>query len=307
MTVSATGPLLASPATSTALSILASVSASTAQEANTKIISAIDQDIQNQLNTKLAALQQPADSAVANALQAQINALNAQQGAISTLSQSSVQNAGILSDPQTQLSDLQTDAAGGNSASFDTALTAANTDVLDLTPTHTTPPFQSDQVSSLVGNGLGIGNSASYDLTTPAGQAAAEAAINSAQTFVGQVFALTNANELVANDAATALSSQISNLNNQIAATGRVVPDADHQRDQPAHPAGDRPGASDRAQSGQHLGDRPDDHGRHQPAAALHLGVPGAAGGRDTERNPEYRPGDPVAAGLGFHQLSLRA
>ena len=218
MTVSATTsatPLLASPSTATALSILASVSAATAQEANTKIIAAVNRDIQNQLNTKLAALQQPADSAVANALQAQINALNTQQGAISTLSQSSVQNASILSDLQNQLSSLQTDAAGGDSASFDAALTGANTDVSDLTPTNTTPPFRSDQVSSLVGNGLGIGNSASYDLTTPAGQAAAEAAINGAQTFVGQVFALTTANELVANSAATALTSQINNLNNQ--------------------------------------------------------------------------------------------
>jgi hypothetical protein len=160
-------------------------------------------------------LQQPADSAVANALQAQINALNTQQGAISTLSQSSVQNAGILSDLQHQLSDLQTDAAGGDSASFDAALTAANTDVSDLSPTTTPPPFRSDQVSSLIGHGLGIGNSASYDLTTPAGQAAAEAAINSAQTSVGQVFSLTTANELVANDATTALTSQINNLNNQ--------------------------------------------------------------------------------------------
>ena len=218
MTVSATlptAPVLATSSTTTALSILASVSAATAQEANTKIIAAVNQDIQNQLNTKLAALQQPADSAVANALQAQINALNTQQGAISTLSKSSVLNAGILSDLQNQLSDLQIDAAGGNSASFDASLSAANTDVSDLTPTTTTPPFQSDQVSSLIQNGLGIGNSASYDLTTPTGQAAAEAAVASAQTSVGQVFTRITSNELVANDAAAALTSQINNLNNQ--------------------------------------------------------------------------------------------
>ena len=75
--------------------------------------------------------------------------------------------------------------------------------------------ISSDQVSSLIQNGLGIGDSASYDLTTPAGQAAAEAAVASAQTSVGQVFTRITSNELVANDAAAALTSQINNLNNQ--------------------------------------------------------------------------------------------
>ncbi len=116
---------------------------------------------------------------------------------------------------QSQLAALQTDASGGNSAAFDAALTAAKTDVSDLSPTSTPPPFQPDQVSALVGKGLGIGSSASYDLSTPAGQAAAAAAVNSAQAFVGQVFSLTSANELVANFATAALSSQITNLTNQ--------------------------------------------------------------------------------------------
>jgi hypothetical protein len=205
----------ATASTTTALTVLASVAASTVQETNTKILATVNRDIQNQLNAKLAALQQSPDTAVLNGLQAQIAALHTQQTAISHLTASSVTNAGILSDLQNQLATLQTDAAAGNSAGFDATLSAANTDLSDLTPITPPAPFQADRVSSLLGTGLGVGNSASYDLSTPAGQAAAAAAVSNAQTAVGQVFSLITANELLANSIITALTTQVNNLTRQ--------------------------------------------------------------------------------------------
>lgn len=91
----------------------------------------------------------------------------------------------------------------------------ANIDVTDLNVVTPTAPFQPDKVAALKGNGLGISPSATYDLSTPAGQAAATAAVTSAQSLVGQVFQATSSNQILAGDLATSLTSQVNALNTQ--------------------------------------------------------------------------------------------
>lgn len=71
-------------------------------------------------------------------------------------------------------------------------------------------------MSGLQGTGLGIASSATYDLSTPTGQAAAAAALQTAQFKIGQIFATTNANHLLAASVAQSLGSQISGLNSQL-------------------------------------------------------------------------------------------
>jgi hypothetical protein len=216
VTVSATGSTsVIQMATTTALTVLAEVSSSAAQLANNREMTLISNQIQKQLNAKVAALQPPADTALATAAQAQITALQNQRSAINAISTTSGSNANILSDLQTQLGALQTAAGNGDSAGFDAALAAANTEIFDLTATAPPAPFQSDRVASLKGNGLGIGNSAAYDLSTPAGQAAAAQDVSSAQDLVGLIFQTTTSNQILATGLMAALSTRINTLTSQ--------------------------------------------------------------------------------------------
>lgn len=206
---------ISTSSTSNALTILSQVSTSTAQEAATRETAAVETQIQNRLNAKIAALQPPTDNAVSNAVQAQITALQTQQSQIAALSPKYGANANVLSELQDQLGNLQTAASNGDSAAFDAALSQANTYVDDLTPVNAPAPLQSDGVAGLQGVGLGIGDSLQYDLSTPSGQAAAEAAVTNAQNTVGTIFGVTTANQLLANDLSTALTTQITSLQAQ--------------------------------------------------------------------------------------------
>jgi hypothetical protein len=201
-----------SPA-SNVLSVLAQVSTSAAQLAVTSENGHIAADIQDRLNTQIAALQPASDSASGNALDSQITGLQTQQSAIEALSPKYGANANFLAGLQTQLSQLQTDASNGNSADFDNTLTAANTYLNDLTAITAPAPFQADGVAGLQEAGLGIANSSAYDLSTPSGQTEAAAAVTAAQNAVSNVFSITTANQLLASDLSNALSTQITQLN----------------------------------------------------------------------------------------------
>ncbi len=200
--------------TTTALTVLAQASADSTQTANTTEMAEIDKLIQSRLTNQIAALEPSSDSAVSNALATQITGLQAQQSAIEKLGAQWGANANIFPALQTLLANLQTYAAAGNSAEFDGTLSAANIDVSDLSVIAAPAPFQSDQVATLKQNGLGIGNAASYDLSSPSGQAAAEAAVSSAQSVIGQIFAITQSNHVLANDLANSLTTQIGTLTN---------------------------------------------------------------------------------------------
>lgn len=201
-----------SGSTPTALTVLAQVSIAAAQTATTVELANINKLIQHRLTDQIAALEPSSDAAVGNALSAQISSLQTEQTSTQKLEAQWGANANIFPGLQGLLSQLQTYAAAGNSAAFDSTLAAANVDVSDLKLIAAPSPYQPDQVGNLKENGLGIASSSTYDLSTPSGQLAAAAAVSSAQSFIGQIFAVTQANQLVAGDIVSSLSTQISSL-----------------------------------------------------------------------------------------------
>jgi hypothetical protein len=196
----------------TFLDVLATAASNQAASQSKIEIDLINGQIQNQLQAKIAALQNTPDDAVTGALQTQITTLQSQASAASSIGSQFGANANILADLQNQLGSMQTAAAAGDAAGFDAAGAAANIDVGDLGVIAPTAPYQPDQVDGLQANGLGIGDSASYDLATPQGQAAATADVQTAQNLVGEIFQATTSNQVVAGSIATALTTQINNL-----------------------------------------------------------------------------------------------
>ncbi len=177
--------------------------------------------VQNLLNAqfqkKIAALQASNDtSAKDNFLKVEISQLAQQKATYSTLQKQYGQNANILSDITNQIIAMQNAASAGDSATFDGALATANADVTYLTVVQNNGTMQPDGVAQLQTSGLGVQSSASYDLSTPDGQAAALADLQNASTLVNQVYAATSGNQTVAGSQASALGSQSDTLNSTL-------------------------------------------------------------------------------------------
>lgn len=175
--------------------------------------------IQKQLQQKIAALPNTADDALVQATQADVNRVQTQLNTINAYNTTNSQNGNTLSDLNNQLAALQTAITNQDSAGFDSALSEANIDVGNLTVLSPTAPFQPDQILPLKATGLGIQSSASYDLSTSAGQAAAQTAVNAAQSVVNNVVGLVTSNQLVGGDVSTALTDQLNSLNQTLANT----------------------------------------------------------------------------------------
>jgi hypothetical protein len=216
LTVAATSAFTALySSTTSALTVLAETASNATQLSNNSEIKIISQQIQHQLNAKVAALQQAPDTSLATALQSQITTLTSHRAAVAAIATAAGANGNLLSDLQNQLAKLQTDATAGNSAGFDATLAAAKTDNLDMTASTPPAPIQPNGIGGLQGKGLGISSSATYNLSTPAGKAAAANAIQAAQTLVGQVFQVATSNQLLAADIQTSLTTQIGTLTTQ--------------------------------------------------------------------------------------------
>jgi len=196
----------------TFLDTLASAASNAAQMRSKISLDLINGQIQKHLKQQIAALQNAPDDAVVKVLQGQINGLQKQASAASSIASKFSGNAGILADLQDQLGTLQTAAAGGDSASFDAALGSAQIDVIDLVVVTPTAPYQPDQIDALQATGLGIADSGTYDLSTPSGQAAAAADVTAAQTLIGQIMQATTSNQVIAGSIATARTTQVSGL-----------------------------------------------------------------------------------------------
>lgn len=204
MTISSIGSL----STTTALTVLAQAAANNVQQSQKVEIDQIDGRMQDRLNQEIAALQNTGDSPSITIWQSQLTQLQQQNSALTAAQTQYSNNGDTLSAIQTQLAAMQTAAANGDSTGFDNALSEANIYVGNLTVVTPTPPLQADGVLGLKGAGLGIQDSASYDLSTTAGQTAAETAVNSAQALIGQIFAITTNNVLVAGSVSTNLADQ---------------------------------------------------------------------------------------------------
>jgi hypothetical protein len=202
--------------TMNALSVLAQASATMKQLVQKQQINLISVQLQKQLNRKIAALQNNTDTSVIDFTQSQLDNANKQLSAVTATQQKYAANATTLSNVTTQLTAMQTAVANGDAAAFDTALDAANTAVNQLLAITLTPPYQADGVASLKSNGLGIDSSSSYDLSTPSGQAAAQAIVQSAQDLVNSVSQRTTNNNTVATTNVTALSGQVNALNTHL-------------------------------------------------------------------------------------------
>lgn len=170
-----------------------------------------------QFQKKIATLQASNDSSAKDDfLKVQISQLSQQRATYSKLQTQYGQNANILSDITAQIIAMQNAASAGDSATFDDALSTANADVTYLSVAQDNGTMQPDGVPQLKLSGLGVQSSASYDLSTPAGQAAAIADLQNASNLINQVYAATTGNQTVAGSQVTALGSQVSTFNSTL-------------------------------------------------------------------------------------------
>jgi hypothetical protein len=204
-----TTPSITSPSPFIVLATVAQSQTALAQQTQ---LAEIGQDLQNQLNTRLAALQTPTDQVSVNLSQQRISALETQLTAVSTSETQFGTNGSLLSDMTTQLNLMAQSVTGSNGPGFDAALSALNTDLNDLTPPTFNPLFQNDGSAALKNNGFSIQSSASYNLSTPAGQTAATADVTTAQNLVESILKANSNNQTVAASQSTALDGQINAL-----------------------------------------------------------------------------------------------
>lgn len=198
----------------TPFSVLQSVAQATASMTQSQQLANIAQDLQNQLNRQLAAIQQPTDQVSIDLSQNRINALQAQQKIVSKLETQFGNNGNLLADMSNQLNLMAQAVNNSDGTAFDNALSALNTDLTDLTPPDWNPLFQNDGIAQLKTNGINIQSSATYDLTTAAGQAAATADVTAVQNKLQTIINLNGGNQTVAASQIKALNGQISALQN---------------------------------------------------------------------------------------------
>jgi hypothetical protein len=173
----------------------------------------IQTQLNNQFQKKIAALQASSDtSAQDDFLKVEISQTAQQKATFSNLQTQYGSNANILADITTQITTMQNAASAGDSATFDGALVTANADVSYLAVVQDNPAVQPDGVALLKTSGLGVNSSSSYDLSTTAGQNAALADLVNASNLINQVYSVTTSNQTIAGSQATALDSQLSNL-----------------------------------------------------------------------------------------------
>ena len=253
---------------------LQSISQSMATVTQNQQMANIAQDLQNQLNRQLAAIQPTTDQVSIDISQNRIKALQSQQKTISGLETQFGNNGSILSDMANQLN-LMTQAVGkSDNTAFDNALSALNTDYTILTPPAWNAIFQSDGMAQFkMAGSINIQSSATYDLSTQTGQDAATADITNVSNLVQSILKINGANQTVA-----ASSTHSPQWPDQLAAK-HTIPAADRlatsgsAADQPAHAEHAEHAASDPAQP---RPVEPDGHGAKcgaEPAAAGQFGV----------------------------------
>lgn len=204
-------------ASSTALmNKLASLNAANATSQTNNRLTLIGNDLQAQLNKKVAALQQQAQDPQVTILQQQQQTLSAQLNTYQGAETQIGGNNSLLGDLALQLSTLGIAAQSGDSATFDATLTTAQSDVNALQVVPYTPGLQSDGITPLKYQGLGLQSSSTYDLSTPAGQAQALAAVQAAQAVVKQITTTSLQNQEVSASIQQALQTQITGVTTQV-------------------------------------------------------------------------------------------
>ncbi|HEX4195750.1 MAG TPA: hypothetical protein VHY80_21750 [Stellaceae bacterium] len=201
-----------SSAGTTALTVLQKISQQTAQLTQQEQLQNISQDLQNQLNRQLAAIQPPVDQVSIDMSNTRINGLQAQQKTISGLETTFGNNGTNLSDMSSQLNLMAKAITNSDGTAFDNALSALTTDLSDTTPPAWNAIFQPDGLAQLKNAGITIQSSASYDLSSAGGQAAATADVTALQNTIQSIIKVNGANQTVAASQLTALNGQIGAL-----------------------------------------------------------------------------------------------
>jgi hypothetical protein len=169
-----------------------------------------------QLNKHIAQLKAQSTDSLIPSWQSRITALTAQSSGYTSAQGPLSQNGTTLADLTLQLGNLAAAAQAGDAATFDQTLQSATTDVNNLALVPYQTGFQPDGVLRLKTSGLGIQSSATYDLSTPAGQAQAVADVQVAQVVAQRIFTQTAQNKAIATSAGQALQGQISAISDQI-------------------------------------------------------------------------------------------
>lgn len=198
----------------TPFTVLQSIAQATAAMTQSQQLANIAQDLQNQLNRQLAAIQPATDQVSVDLSQNRINALQAQQKTISGLETQFGNNGSILADMTNQLNLMSQAVTNSDGPSFDNALSALNTDLTDISPPAWNAIFQPDGIAQLKNAGITIQSSATYDLSTAGGQAAATADVTTLSNTLQSILQVNGANQTVAASQLTALNGQISSLQN---------------------------------------------------------------------------------------------
>ena len=169
--------------------------------------------IEKQLKAKIAALQGPVDTVLIQSNQDLIGQLQKQLGGINQDSNSFSAAGTVFSDLVGQLAAMHTAIANGDVNTFSDLVRYAYNDIANLPMLPVQPPYQLVDIVQLKTNGLQIKDATSYDLSTQAGQDAANADVQAAQDAMLQLSATVTSNQLIAYNNAAALTDQINSLN----------------------------------------------------------------------------------------------
>ena len=113
----------------TPFTVLQSIAQATASVTQSRQLANIAQDLQNQLNRQLAAIQPPTDQVSIDISQNQVKALQAQQKTVSNLETQFGNNGNLLADMSNQLNLMVQAANNSDGTAFDNALSALNTNL----------------------------------------------------------------------------------------------------------------------------------------------------------------------------------
>jgi len=202
--------------TSSLINSLANVATASAQSFVQFRLKLIGAQITAQLNKKIEQLKEQSVDPQFPRLQQQEATLSQQKtGYDQALTQIGT-NGTTLGDLSIQLSNLANAAAQGDSTTFDQSLAAANTDVDILQTIAPLAGFLPDGIGGLKNNGLGIQSSATYDLSTAAGQAQASADVQAAQSLIQQISSTNTTNQEIGSSISQSLEIQITAISDQI-------------------------------------------------------------------------------------------
>ena len=198
-------------------SLLSATLTASAKSQSQLTLNAISNTLTTRLNNQIAQLTaQSSDTTTIQLLQNQLNAANTQNAAFSQATTQWLANETTLSSLTTQLVALNTAAAAGDSAGFDSALNIAQLNLENLNVVSYVPGTQPDGVVNLKLSGLGIQSSATYNLSTPAGQAQAATDVAKTKAIVDQITTVTLQNETIASSQSIGLTTEIGDLTRRL-------------------------------------------------------------------------------------------